>query len=133
MADPNYKPFPANLSNALHREGDKKKPEMELVFRNYKPSKDSGLPDPGESMVQHFKDAGILEESYDKKARATIKKYLKNEDDPLSGLVPKQANIDLKRNLALKLEKLNTKTERAILELLSKIFELSINFIILEQ
>ena len=51
MADPNYKPFPTNLSNGLYHEGDKKKPEMELVFRNYKPSKGSGLPDPGESMV----------------------------------------------------------------------------------
>ena len=38
----------------------------------------------------------------------------------MSGLVPKQANIDLKRNLGLKLEKLNAKTERAILEILSK-------------
>ena len=120
MADPNYKPFPTNLSNSLYRGGESKKPEMELIFRNYKPSKGSDLPDPGDTLVQHFKDAGLLEESYDKKARATIKKYLKNEDDPLSGLVPKQANIDLKRNLGLKLEKLNNKTEKAILEILSK-------------
>ena len=38
----------------------------------------------------------------------------------VAGLVPKKANIDLKRGLGVKLEKLNAKTERAILELLSK-------------
>ena len=42
------------------------------------------------------------------------------EEDPVAGLVPKKANIDLKRNLGGKLEKLNAKTERAILDLLSK-------------
>jgi hypothetical protein len=120
--DPHYQPFPMNLSNALcPKEGDKGRPEMEIVFRNYKPSKGSGLPEQGDAMIHHFKEAGVLEESYDKKAKANIKKYLKNEDDPMSGLVPKQANIDLKRNLGLKLEKLNAKTERAILEILSKI------------
>ena len=93
---------------------------MEIVFRNYKPSKGTGMPEQAEVMIQHFKEAGVLEESYDKKAKANIKKYLKNEDDPLSGLVPKHANIDLKRNLGLKLDKLNAKTERAILEILSK-------------
>ena len=58
---------------------------------------------------------------YEKKARTSIKKYLKNEEDPIAGLIPKRANIDLKRNLGLKLEILNNKTERAILEILSKI------------
>ena len=57
---------------------------------------------------------------YEKKARTSIKKYLKNEEDPVAGLIPKKANIDLKRNLGLKLEVLNNKTERAILEILSK-------------
>ena len=78
------------------------------------------MPADPESLVAHFKEAGELEESYNKKAKATIKKYLKSEEDPLSGLVPKHPNLDLKRNLGLKLEKLNSKTERAILEILSK-------------
>ena len=36
-------------------------------------------------------------------------------------LLPKKANIDLKRGLGLKLDRLNAKTERAIVEILSKL------------
>ncbi len=61
-----------------------------------------------------------MEQQYERKARNAIKKYIKSEDDPLAGLVPKKANIDLKRGLGIKMEKLNAKTERAILEILSK-------------
>ena len=61
-----------------------------------------------------------MEQTYEKKAMAAIKKYVKSEEDPIAGLIPKKANVDLKRNLAIKLDKLNNKTERAILELLSK-------------
>ena len=67
-----------------------------------------------------------MEQTYEKKARAAIKKYVKSEEDPIAGLIPKKANVDLKRNLAIKLDKLNNKTERAILELLSKSFKLVI-------
>ena len=35
-------------------------------------------------------------------------------------LLPKKANIDLKRGLGLKIDRLNAKTERAIVEILSK-------------
>ena len=103
------------------------------MFRNYQPSKGSGLIKDecksNESQhhfhqylgIEHFKEAALLEQSYEKKARTSIKKYLKSgEEDPISGLIPKRANVDLKRNLGLKLEKLNHKTERAILDLLSK-------------
>ena len=72
--------------------------------------------------MEQFKNAALLEQTYEKKARSSIKKYLKNEEEPISGLIPKRANIDLKRGLALKLEKLNNKTEKAILELLSKYY-----------
>ena len=61
-----------------------------------------------------------MEQTYEKKARAQIKKYLKNEDDPLVNLLPKKANLDLKRGLGLKLDKINAKTERAIVEIMSK-------------
>ena len=70
--------------------------------------------------VGQFKEAAKLEEYYEKKAKVAIKKHLRSEEDPVAGLVPKRANVDLKRGLALKLEKLNAKTERAILDLLSK-------------
>ena len=62
----------------------------------------------------------MLEAQYEKKARFNIKKYLKSEEDPLVNLLPKKANIDLKRGLGIKLEKLNAKTERAIVDILSK-------------
>ena len=45
---------------------------------------------------------------------------MKSEEDPVAGLVPKKANIDLKRGLGIKMEGLKAKTERAIVELLSK-------------
>lgn len=91
---------------------------MELVFRNYKPS--AGLSEHPYSGVEQFKEAAQLEEWYEKRAKQAIKKHIRSEDDPVAGLVPKRANLDLKRGLAMKLEKLNAKTERAILDLLSK-------------
>ncbi len=75
--------------------------------------------------VEAFKEAALLEQNYEKKARTAIKKYLKNEDDPLLNLLPKKANIDLKRGLEIKMDKLNAKTERAILEIMSKSISLS--------
>lgn len=57
---------------------------------------------------------------YSKKAKKQIRDYLKNEEDPIKGLLPKKANIDLKRNLETKLEKLSLITERSLLDLLSK-------------
>ena len=99
-----------------------------MTFRNYTPSVGSGLVPQednqslGHAGIEAFKEAAILEQSYEKKARAQIKKYLKNEDDPLVNLLPKKANFDLKRGLNLKLDKLNAKTERAIFEIMSKQF-----------
>jgi hypothetical protein len=43
---------------------------------------------------------------YQRKVKKAIKEYYKNENDPVSNLVPKKTNIDLKRNLNMKLEKL---------------------------
>ena len=45
---------------------------------------------------------------------------MKNENDPVSNLVPKKRNMDLKRNLQNKLDILELRTEKAILEILSK-------------
>eukprot|EP00696_Hemimastix_kukwesjijk_P016318 gnl/Hemi2/4708_TR1628_c0_g1_i1.p1 gnl/Hemi2/4708_TR1628_c0_g1~~gnl/Hemi2/4708_TR1628_c0_g1_i1.p1 ORF type:complete len:113 (+),score=39.80 gnl/Hemi2/4708_TR1628_c0_g1_i1:44-340(+) len=42
----------------------------------------------------------------------------KTEIDPLANLVPKKLNWDLKRDVNKKLEKLNRRTQRAILEIL---------------
>jgi hypothetical protein len=51
-----------------------------------------------------------LEKMYERKVKTTVKKYIQSENDPVSNLIPKKANIDLKRNLTMKLEKLNAKT-----------------------
>lgn len=57
--------------------------------------------------MEQFKQVAKLEEMYQRKVKKQIKEYVKNEDDPIKGLIPKKANIDLKRNLTSKLEKLN--------------------------
>lgn len=56
---------------------------------------------------------------YQRKVKKQIRDYVKNEDDPIKGLLPKKSNIDLKRNLNAKLDKLNMLTERSILDILS--------------
>ncbi len=91
-----------------------------LIFRNYQPIDTDSFAKNVETL-EELKHVHELEENYQKKVKNTIKKYLKNEDDPLSGLIPKKANIDLKRNLNMKLEKLEIQTERAILEIMSKL------------
>ena len=57
---------------------------------------------------------------YEKKVAKAIKQQLKTENDPVSELRPKKANIDLKRSLEVKITQLNNKTDRAILDILSK-------------
>lgn len=67
-----------------------------------------------------------LEQAYQKKTKKAIREQIKNEDRLASdesgrGLVPKNKNIDLKRNLTSKMEQLNLLTEKAICDIISKI------------
>ena len=45
---------------------------------------------------------------------------MQTENDPVTQLRPQKPNIDLKRGLEVKLAQLNVKTDRAIIEILSK-------------
>ena len=51
--------------------------------------------------------------------RKSVKDFINLEKNPLN-LIPKKNNSDLKKNLAKKLEKLNRKTEIAILEIIKE-------------
>ena len=62
----------------------------------------------------------MIEQMYEKKVSKAIKQQLKTENEPVACLRPKQANIDLKRGLEVKLAQINANTDKAILELLSK-------------
>ena len=57
---------------------------------------------------------------YERKVAKAIKQQLKNENDPLACLRPSKANIDLKRSLETKLSQLQIKTDKSILDILSK-------------
>lgn len=70
-------------------------------------------------VMEQIYEVHELEKMYERKTKTAIKRYIISENDPVSNLIPKKANIDLKRSLTMKLEKLNTKTEKAILEILS--------------
>jgi len=87
-----------------------------LVFRNYVPFDESFK----RENMEHFQHVTKVEKMYQRKVKKSIKEYLKSENDPVSNLVPKKTNIDLKRNLSLKLERLNRQTDKSIIEILSK-------------
>ena len=60
-----------------------------------------------------------IEQKIFKKIRKSVKEFVNLEKNPLN-IVPKKNNVDLKKNLSKKLEKLNRRTEIAILEIISK-------------
>ena len=68
-----------------------------------------------------LQEVARVERMYDRKVAKAVKQQLANENDPLSCLRPTRANIDLKRSLESKLSQLAVKTDRSILELLSKL------------
>ena len=73
-----------------------------------------------EESARYLQDVAVIEKMYEKKAAKAIKQQLQTENDPVSQLRPHKSNIDLKRSLDVKLAQLNVKTDRAILEILSK-------------
>ena len=105
--------FPNNLSNSSNA----KEIEKEIFFKNYIPY-DKNFPN--EPLI-YFNMISDIEKNFDKKVRKKVKDFINLEKNPLN-IVPKKNNIDLKKALCLKLEKLNRRTEIAILEIISKIF-----------
>jgi coiled-coil domain-containing protein 12 len=88
---------------------------VQIYFRNYIPNDKNFLMD----KLQYFEKISEIENHYDKKMRKSVKDFINLEKNPMN-LVPKKNNSDLKRNLAKKLEKLNRKTEIAILKIIKE-------------
>eukprot|EP00347_Sterkiella_histriomuscorum_P021678 403333145 len=106
--------FPSNISNQSNR--TKHNIQDDIIFRNYTPFDQQSFPN-RENMEQ-FKQVAKLEQMYAKKVKKQIRDYVKSEENPINGMLPKMANIDLKRNLQTKMDRLSIMTERSILEIL---------------
>jgi coiled-coil domain-containing protein 12 len=104
--------FPLNLSSSKNTDLSNYRP---IYFRNYMPN-DENFPT---EKLTYFEKIFEIEKSYEKKVKKSVKEFLNIEKNPLS-IVPKKNNVDLKRNLAKKLEKLNKKTEISILEIIKE-------------
>ena len=114
----------AKTSNKANKQPNK------VIFRNYHRyvdqqtlddlavNSDEGEKNAGE---KHLQEVVMIEKMYEKKVGRAIKQQLKTEDEPIACLRPKKANIDLKRGLEVKLAQLSAKTDRSILEILSKL------------
>ena len=101
-----------NLSSTKNNNQDNL---VQIYFRNYLPTDKGFLID----KLQYFEKVSEIEALYEKKMRKSVKEFINLEKNPLN-LVPKKNNSDLKKNLAKKLEKLNRKTEIAILEIIKE-------------
>lgn len=102
--------FLQSVANASH----KSDPAIDLKFYNYEPKDKSFAKfDP-----LYFKQVRDIETHYQTKIKKLMKEYSSFDRDTLS-LVPKKANSDLKNSLAGKLDIMNKRTERSVLELMS--------------
>ncbi len=88
---------------------------LQIYFRNYIPNNKNFLID----KLEYFDKISEIENQFEKKMRKSVKDFINLEKNPLN-IVPKKNNSDLKRSLAKKLEKLNRKTEIAILEIIKE-------------
>jgi hypothetical protein len=114
----NYIPeqtFPFNLSQSKNTDLSNYRP---MYFRNYMPNDENFTLE----KLTYFEKISEIEKNYEKKVKKSVKEFLNLEKNPLS-IVPKKNNVDLKRNLTKKLEKLNKKTEIAILEIIKENIE----------
>jgi coiled-coil domain-containing protein 12 len=102
--------FPNNLSNTKENGIDYNK---EIIFRNYIPTDPNFILE----KLSYFDIISTVEKGYERKTRKCIKDFINLEKNPLN-VVPKKNNMDLKRNLAPVLERLNKRTEIAIMEII---------------
>ncbi|KAL4475813.1 hypothetical protein ABPG72_011374 [Tetrahymena utriculariae] len=105
--------FPNNLSSS--REDPTPDPQAPLQFVNYYPVS-------ANLQQQEHKESQIkeIEQAVESKIKFIIKSFLDQEQQPLN-IIPKKGNLDLKKFLNKRLEKLNKRTEKAINKLLRKI------------
>ncbi len=112
-AQPEKPSFMDSVANESHQA----EPALEIKFYNYEPKDRSFAKfDP-----VYFKQVKSIESHYERKINKLLKEYLSFDKDTLS-LVPKKENADLKNILQSKLEILNKKSERAMLEIMSSYF-----------
>ena len=81
---------------------------------NYKPKNQNLV----EIIPQPKDEVKLVEERYAQIIKSTIDSFFNDSKKELN-IIPKKSNIDLKRKLLPKWEKLDKKTEIAIIELLS--------------
>ncbi len=85
----------------------------EIIFSNYYDSSSKV------EQFKHFKKIEQIEKNIAKYVRKSVKDFLnleKNNDN----LIPKESNIDLKNLIKDKMELINNKTEKALLDIISK-------------
>uniref|UniRef100_A0A7S0YC11 Uncharacterized protein n=1 Tax=Polytomella parva TaxID=51329 RepID=A0A7S0YC11_9CHLO len=91
-------------------ENTSESPNIILKFRNY---------DVKDKQIEHEK-VPITNPPDFKEPEADIKPYDQSQDvnELMQGMGPKKANLDLKRDIQASLEKLERRTQRAILEVM---------------
>ena len=99
-----------------------------MEFLNYKP-KNKNLAEPAPSLSNNVKS---IEDRYNNNTKNIIEAFFNDNKKELN-IIPKKSNIDLKRNLFKKWEKLDKRTEIAIVEILSKNIDNSFFLLILNK
>jgi len=105
-----------DFPNTINKTSNKETLDKQLIFKNYVPINPS-FP---VSKLPYFDQVNEVEERYVKKVRKAVKDFINLEKNPLN-IVPKKNNVDLKKSLAGRLDRLNRRTEIAILDIISKI------------
>lgn len=103
------------LSNMLSSTKYNYNKEKEIIFHNYTPKDESFKIE----RLNYFDLISQTEKRIQKKVLKNIKNFIYLEKNPLN-IIPNKNNIDLKRNVAPRLQKLNKQTEKAILELINE-------------
>ena len=102
--------FPNNICKISNKDYE----EKSLVFKNYVPINQAFKI----AKLPYFDTVNEIEDRFAKKVRKAVKEFINLEKNPLN-IVPKKNNIDLKKFLSSKLDRLNKRTEISILELIS--------------
>eukprot|EP00245_Coleochaete_scutata_P006347 TRINITY_DN20774_c0_g1_i1.p2 TRINITY_DN20774_c0_g1~~TRINITY_DN20774_c0_g1_i1.p2 ORF type:complete len:145 (-),score=47.92 TRINITY_DN20774_c0_g1_i1:567-968(-) len=104
----------ANLVEQDNKKSEEDQPEGEpepgLRFRNYNPKSEE---------LQEKRAGPVTVPKFEEPVALTPAATDENED-PLVSIAPKKANWDLRRDVAKKLEKLEKRTQRAMIELMQE-------------
>lgn len=95
---------------------DHRNAEIELDFLNYKPKNVALIKEPPSNQQKNL--VKTIEDQYQNSLKAAIDSFFNDPQKQLN-IIPKKSNIDLKRNLLKKWEKIDKRTEISIIEILS--------------